>query len=354
MKSKKTIAFFAVLMGSFLLSACGEEFGASSWPGLTLDEASNTLYVAYNTQVYALQAENGVERWRYPTEPDNAITFYAAPALTEDGQVLAGAYNNILYSLDPQRNGQLNWSFELALNRYLGSPQTVGGNIYAPNADRLIYALDSNGELLWAFRANDALWAQPATDGATLFAPSVDHVLHAVDTSSGDEIWDLDVGGPVVGNPALDEGGTLYVGTFGAEVVAVDSASGRVEWRATTANWVWGGPAVDEGVVYAADLDGFVYAFDAETGNQMWQVATNGAITGTPLVANEHIYVGTENGELVSITLDGRIQWRQSVEGQIHGPPVAAGDLILFGLVEADPIVMAVDLNGQIQWSFIP
>jgi outer membrane protein assembly factor BamB len=355
MKRNRPLLILGLMAVALLLSACGGTgFGASSWPGLTLDAEDGTVYVAYNQHVYALQAENGVERWRFPAERDNAITFYAAPELTEDGQLVIGGYNNVLYSLDPANNGSLNWSFDVAANRFVAGPQSIGGTVYSPNSDRSMYALDSAGKLQWTFGSAEALWAQPAADGGSLYVPSMDHILYAVDAASGNLLWEQDLGGTIVGQPALDEDGTLYVGTFGAEVVAVDSASGRILWASPTNDWVWGGPTVADGVVYAADLSGTLFAFDADRGTEMWQLAADGAITGSPLFANDHIYVGTENGQLLSVGLDGRIQWTQTLEGQLYSPPLAAGDLILVGIVDTDAIVMALDLNGQIQWSFIP
>ncbi len=81
---------------------------------------------------------------------------------------------------------------------------------------------------------------------------------------------------------------------------------------------------------------------------------TDGAVTGSPLVANEHVYIGTENGQVLSVDLDGRIQWTQSVAGQVYSSPAAAGELILIGLVESDALLIALDTNGNTVWSFIP
>lgn len=354
MKTKRIYLIIAVLGLALLTSACGSGFGASSWPGLTLSADSSTVYVAYNQHVYALQVENGIQRWRFPTEAENGVSFFAPPTLTEDGQLLVGGYNNTLYSLSPDNNGNLNWSFDIASNRYIGSPQANGEGFFAPNADRHLYALSNAGELQWTFPSDEALWAQPAYDGERLYLPAIDHMLYAVDAQDGRAIWEQDLDGSVVGRPALSDGGILYVGTFGQEVIALDSSNGRILWRTATNGWVWSGPTLADGVVYVADLEGTVFALNAETGRELWQVSADGAITGSPLVAFDHIYVGTENGQLLSIDLDGRIQWTQTLEGQLYSSPLAAGDLILLGTVDVDHIVTAVDQNGQVQWTFLP
>jgi outer membrane protein assembly factor BamB len=83
-------------------------------------------------------------------------------------------------------------------------------------------------------------------------------------------------------------------------------------------------------------------------------VDTEGAITGAPLVVDDHIYVINENGQVISFTLDGTIQWTKNIEAALYGSPIAAGDLILIGVGTADSVVTAFDQNGDTAWTFIP
>lgn len=354
MKKSRLLSFAALIAASLLLSACGTVFGASSWPGITVDEANNTVYIAYNEHVYALQADSGLESWRFPVEADNGLSFYAAPEIGSDGQLLVGAYDNRLYSLDTQRNGRLNWQFSSAENRYIGSPLATEAGIFAPNSNGMLYALSQNGQLQWAFESEDALWASAVSDGDRLYLPSMNHKLYAIGSQNGNLIWQQDFGGGIAGRPALSDEGILYLGTFGSEVLALNSANGVIQWRAVTEAWVWGGPSYFEGRVYSGDIEGNVYAFDAQTGKELWRVSADGAITGRPLVANDHVYVSTENGQVMSIGLEGVIQWTRTVDGQALSSPVLANDLILIGLVEGEAIVLALDVNGNIVWSFAP
>ncbi len=105
MKNKLILVILTLIVLTISLSACtGGQALASGWPGIAAD--NETAYVAFNTHIYAVNLTNGLELWRYPQEADNNITFYAAPSLTEDGQVIAGGYDNILYSLDA-KTGQV-------------------------------------------------------------------------------------------------------------------------------------------------------------------------------------------------------------------------------------------------------
>jgi outer membrane protein assembly factor BamB len=354
MKKTRIHSFAAIVLLSLILSACGSAVGASSWPGITVDQENNAIYVAYNQHVYALDAETGRESWRFPAESDNGVSFYAAPELSTDGQLLIAGYDQQIYSLDPQANGRLNWQFISAGNRYIGSPAADDAGIYAPNSDRSIYALSSDGQLNWTFETQDAQWAAPVSDGERIYLPSLDHNVYALNSLNGDLKWQQDLEAGIVGRPALDDAGRIFVGTFGSEVVALNSANGVIQWRSNTEGWIWGGPSYFEGNIYVSDIEGYVYAFDAERGQEIWRVSTNGAITGTPLVANDHVYVSTENGQVMSIGIDGVIQWTQTVEGQAFSSPALSGDLILIGLVEGEAILLAMDFNGNTVWSFTP
>ena len=148
MKTKKRLILLIPLILMMLLTACAgrSSMVASGWASVTADE--NTAYLAFNTQIIAVNLANGTEVWRYPAEAEANITFYAPPVLTEDGQLIAGSYNHVLYSLNPQ-NGQLNWKFEGATGRYIDSPLVTSTNIFAPSADHNLYALSLNGQSIW-------------------------------------------------------------------------------------------------------------------------------------------------------------------------------------------------------------
>jgi len=354
MKKNKIYSLSVIILLGLFLSACGSAIGASSWPGMTVDEENNIVYVAYNQHVYSLDASSGRESWRFPAEAENGQSFFAAPVIGEDNQLLIGSYGKLLYSLDLENNGRLTWQFDSASDRYIGSILANEEGFFAPNADGSIYALSNSGQLQWTYESGDALWASPVSDAELLYLPSIDHNIYALSLQNGDLSWQQDLGAGIVSRPQLSDEGVLYVGTFGSEVVALNSTNGVIQWRASTAAWVWGAPSYSEGLVFAADIEGNVYAFDAENGQEIWQVSTDGAITGDPLVANDHVYVSTENGQVMSIGIDGSIQWTQTVEGQAFSSPVLAGELILIGLVDGDAVVTALDSNGNIEWSFVP
>ena len=56
--------------------------------------------------------------------------------------------------------------------------------------------------------------------------------------------------------------------------------------------------AIHDGLLYAADLSGFVYCLNADTGEHYWTYDTYAAIWGSPFVADGKVYIGDEDGDV--------------------------------------------------------
>ena len=224
------IIILSLVVFGGILSACSGGAAPGSWPAMTIDPEKKLAYVANGAQVAAVDLTNGTEKWRFPAQVQRNQIFNALPAITEDGQIIVGSYDELLFSIN--ENGQQNWVFDGATNRYYGGALAAGGKIFAPNIDYNLYTLSSTGGREWVFEAGNALWSAPVTDGETLFISSLDHKLYAVDMQTGQQIWVTeDLQGALASSPILTEDGILYVGTLGNEMLAIDSSNGKINWR---------------------------------------------------------------------------------------------------------------------------
>jgi outer membrane protein assembly factor BamB len=350
MKSNKLILVFTFVIGAMLLSACGGVMGASSWPGITATE--ETVYVAYATDVLAINAGNGTQVWRYPEKADGRRNFFAPPALNGE-QLLVGDYTNVLSAISRQ-NGTERWAFDGAEGRFIGSPLVVDGMILAPSNDHHLYALNDLGQMQWKFEAGHGLWGSPAADGEVVYLPSMDHNLYALRMSNGQEIWRVDTGGSIVHSPELSDDGRIYVGTLANEVLALDT-NGNIRWRIPTDNAVWTRPTLHDGTLYFGDLDGTIYAVTADSGSVVWRKNLgSGAVVGSAVVLDDQIIFGTENGQLYAFGPGGESRWNQPFNGKLYSSPVISGNRVIIGIVQGDNLVVALDSNGSELWRFTP
>ncbi len=164
-----------------------------------------------------------------------------------------------------------------------GRPQVV-----FPGGDGWVYSFEpKTGKLLWKFDANpkDSVWVLGGRGTRNnIIATPV--------------IWEDKVYIAVGQDPEHGEG----VGNFWVIDASLD---GDVTGKAAV--WHRGGNdfhrtistvAIHDGIVYAADLSGFLYALDARTGTLHWKHDLLAAVWGSPYVADGRVYIGDEDGDI--------------------------------------------------------
>jgi outer membrane protein assembly factor BamB len=364
MKISRLTLIIPVLLLSVILSACSG-VQSLSWPGLTASQ--DLAYVAFGQYVYAVRLSDGSMAWRYPEKADTAKSFYAAPVLTPDGQLLVGDYVNTLYSLDP-KTSTVKWTFKDAKGRWIASPLVTEDSIYAPSGDGNLYALDFQGKLRWKFTTKNALWATPVIAGSTIYQPSMDHYLYAVNAADGKELWKLDLKGALVSSPVLSPDGILYVGTFTKELVAVDIKEHVVVtlkgedpattlWPMATEGGVWGTPLLIDGNLYFGDLSGKIYAKEAKSGKVIWTAkpVPGGAVASSPTQLPGGLLAFCMEGELAIVDqTTGNIVRNPTISGKLYNSPVYINEKLLVTSVESENILVAFDQNGNQLWPFKP
>jgi len=360
MNKYRLLLFLSIAVVFSLLAGCtGGAAITTSWPGITVDTDNNTLYVSFNTHIYAVNLGNGTEKWRFPATADNKITFFAESTLTDDGQLLAGAYNDVLYSINPE-NGNQNWTFNDSENIYVAGALYSNNNIFAPSSDNSLYTITLDGNLRWQAATQHSLWATPVSDGEYVYQASMDHHLYIYDIETGTEVWKSeDLGGTMIASPVISSEGILYQGTFGNEIIALDTSNREILWRFPTQGWVWSAPALENGTLFFGDLEGTVYAVNSADGSLIWQIQPNisddRGIFGRPLVVEDSLYFASRGGILYSVDkTNGSPKWSKTFEAQFFSNLLNVEDMILLSSNKSDAFVIAVDLNGNQRWSFTP
>jgi outer membrane protein assembly factor BamB len=210
-------------------------------------------------------------------------------------------------------------------------------NIPSPLAPSFI-ALDiDTGELVWedASPKDNILhgsWSNPSyaeiAGKKQVIVPGGDGWLYSFEPKSGKLIWKFDLnpkdskwelGGRgtrnnVISTPVIHDG-LVYIGVGQdpehgegpGNFWVIDPAGKTGDITASAVVWHRGGDdfhrtmstaAIHDGLLYIADLSGFLYCLDAKTGAHHWTYDAFAAIWGSAFVADGKVYLGDEDGDI--------------------------------------------------------
>ena len=220
---------------------------------------------------------------------------------------------------------------------------TDDGQVPAPDAPSFVAVERSTGRLVWRDASPgaglvDGQWGSPAHGRVggrdQVVFPGGDGWLYAFDPATGRALWRFDGNSATVpdgaaraarrhafvATPVLHED-TVYIAVGRDPEVslrpgvlwAVD-AGGSGDVTATADRWRFEDPdfgraiatvAVSGGVVYAADLNGFLFALDVDTGEKLWVYDALAPFWSSPLMADGKIYAADTEGD-VAVLRGGR------------------------------------------------
>jgi len=88
--------------------------------------------------------------------------------------------------------------------------------------------------------------------------------------------------------------------------------------------------AIIDGLLYTADLSGFVYCMNALTGEVLWTYDTFAAIWGSPYVADGKVYIGDEDGDLTVLKVgkEKEVLHEINMGSAVYTTPVAKNGVL--------------------------
>lgn len=111
-------------------------------------------------------------------------------------------------------------------------------------------------------------------------------------------------------------------------------------------------PAIGGDTLYAADIDGEVFAFDKASGKTRWSVELDVPLSAGVGLAPNAILVGSYKGELIALAReDGHELWRAQLSSEILSEPAASAGVAV--ATTNDGRLYGVDLDtGAIKWMY--
>jgi outer membrane protein assembly factor BamB len=335
---RRWFAIALMMVLASLLAACaGGPPPVTSWPGMVMQ--NNTAYIASSDQIYALDVQPNIapnlrllRGWPFKL----TTVAYGQPALSADGKKLylgtdtASGNSGTILAFDTEAV-TVTWSFPapgatIKLGSVYGGVILTKNKLFFADGNGLLFALNAaDGTLAWPQPfdpgTNTRIWSSPAVNDKLVFVASQDHHVYAVDQATGNLAWKFPADqsievGTFSGSPAVYKD-TVYVGSFDDNLYAID-LKGNLKWKFKTQGRLWEPPIEIDGTLYFGDLSGYVYAVDAATGEADWPQPgkVEGGVRATPLIANNKIYVGTDQFKLYALDMNGNPFWQSPFTGK--------------------------------------
>ncbi len=241
-------------------------------------------------------------------------------------------------------------------------------NLPSPDAPSFIALNKNTGKLVWqdASPGENILhgqWSSPAYGVANgqpqVIFPGGDGWIYALEPKTGKHIWKFDcnpkdavweLGGSgnrnnIVATPVIYDS-KVYIavgqdpenGEYLGHIWAIDATK---KGDVTKSGLVWhrgdddfnrsmSTVAIHDGLLYTADLSGFVYCLDAQTGEHYWTYDAFAAIWGSPYWADEKIYIGDEDGDVAILKAGKKMELLKEINmgNAVYTSPVAKNGVL--------------------------
>jgi outer membrane protein assembly factor BamB len=240
--------------------------------------ANDTVYaLSQDSQLYALNAQTGENRWQGSGSPELAGVFgSAAPAFAQS--TLVAGYSSGELTAYRYENGQVVWQDALART---GMSTTVG----------TLSDID----------------ADPVIDNGRVFAIGQGGRMVAVELITGQRAWELNVAG--ISTPWV-AGDWVFVVTDKAQLLAVARSSGRIRYLSQLTRYhnaehhsgpiFWRGPVLAGNRLVLTSSEGQIIFANPVDGTVQTTIEHRTSFSLPPIVANNMLYVLDDEGRLTA------------------------------------------------------
>ncbi len=243
--------------------------------------------------------------------------------------------------IDFGENKNYDWGFDY----FYSSPTLVNDEIVVGIKDGYVYDIKAtSGNIKWKYKTEGIVRSTAAVKDGVVYFGDTEGIMYAIDLSSGKEIWKFYIDGhemknedfgfdrrAIISSPVITSDKIIFGGRDGF-LYAVNKSNGKEAWRVDhQVSWVISTPAVKDSIVVTGTSDGrFIQAVNLNTGKEIWKHNTNSIVWSSPIICNNKVYIGSNEGTLYCLDLlSGKQLSSYQTGGKIWSSPVI-DDTVLF------------------------
>lgn len=200
----------------------------------------NTVFIGTDAgSIYAVNCRNASKTWECRIE--GAVL--TMPSIGTGGLLLIGTNQKMLYAIE--QNGQIKWQQRLDSPIVASPVTTINGIVVSCTEGGLVFAHNLGaGTRLWVRKTEGRIRGTPVIGANDVVYLASDNILWAIDLDEGREVWTHTCSSYIDSALLLDDDGLLYAGTGDGTVFAMYTTSGGL----AASSWsVFGGAATHPG-----------------------------------------------------------------------------------------------------------
>jgi outer membrane protein assembly factor BamB len=243
-----------------------------------------------------------------------------------------------------------------------GARPTVNWPMYGLNPQRTRY-LPTRGvkppfHKLWRYTQRPLLEFPPIYVDGVLYAVNNSGFAFALDARTGARLWERRIGRLNASSPAYSKGRLYIVNLVPGHIVKLDAKNGKVIWKKSLPGRAESSPVVIDNSVYFGCEDGKLYSVSTVNGNVRWATQLSGPVKAAPAYYGGRLYVGDYGGSMNAVDAKtGKLIWSTGSLGTgISGGQFYSTPAVAFGRVYAgnnDDRVYSFDLSdGELAWTY--
>ena len=271
--------------GLGFVAALDAATGAPVWtvrPGGPLRGAptvadGNVYVISQDNQIYSLKATDGTTAWSNAAALEIAGVFGNGSPAVGRGTVIAGFSSGELNAYRYE-NGRMVWQDALSRTSVSTGVAALSDIDASPViADGIVYALGQGGRMV------------------------------ALDLLTGQRVWELNIAG--IATPWV-AGDWLFAVNDVAQLIAVQRTTGKIRWINQLPRWRsekkksgpihYAGPVLAGDRLIVAGTNGALINVNPTNGSFQSQTSSGGSVRFQPVVANQTLYLLTDEGRLVA------------------------------------------------------
>jgi outer membrane protein assembly factor BamB len=307
--------------------------------GNGVDEGHRNIPSPQAPSFIALDKNTGKLLWKDSSPGENILHGqWSSTAFAELGgvpQALFAAGDGWLYSFDPKgENGKakLLWKFDCnpkrslyvlggraTRNHLIGTPTVYDGKVFVAVGED-----PEHGE------GDGHLWCIDPTKRGDV---SPELVFNKSDPSKPIPHKRLQALIPEEGDFAKPNPNSAVVWHYGAPYLDTEfgkKKEGEGDDKTPEMHRTIGSAAIKNDLLYIVDFSGYIHCLDAKTGTLLWHDDMLSASWGSPLIVENRVYIGNEDGDIFiyELSKEKKPIGKVNVESSVYTSPVVANDTL--------------------------